>query len=87
VLHSAYNQQLGAGIKLYALTGGGFILMIPVFSPTSRIFSMKAAGSLNSSHDGSKTGASGGGTKSDFPLHTALAILQPPCSKTSCNAS
>ena len=46
------------------LTEGGLILHMPVLSAIGLIFAMYPNGSWNSSHVGSKTGASGGGIKS-----------------------
>lgn|SRR6218665_191043 len=47
-------------------TRGGRILHMPDFSAIARIFWMYDIVSLNSSHVGSKTGHSGGGTNSSF---------------------
>lgn len=53
------------------LTGGGRILHIPDFSAIGRILAMYPSGSVNSSHDGSNTGHSGGGINSS-PASIAL---------------
>lgn len=49
------------------ITGGGRILHIPDFSAIGRILAIYPSGSANSSHDGSNTGHSGGGTNSSPP--------------------
>lgn len=66
--------------EYFILTGGGLILQMPVFSATSLIFSIYAIGSLNSSHVGSNTGASGGGTNSPWPQQMSSILRQPPFS-------
>lgn len=56
---------------LSELTIGGLILQIPDFSAIGRILAMYPSGSRNSSHDGSNTGHSGGGTNSSGSIALA----------------